>query len=244
MANRNIAFINASTCVSDQEAIQVMNALQIQVTRDFEPVWGESATLHFFSRNQQVPQGYWWLVIVDYNEESSNMGWHDVSSEGLPQGMIPAKADKEFGYQWSVTASHELLEIIEDPGINLCARRYDRERGADVLYAYEVCDPCEAEEQGYLINGVLVSDFVFPEYFEDFIHPEGTRYDFMGYITKPFELLEQGYLSINDSYKNAAWEMEYFDDESITYRMRPYRGSRRDRRRTSMREWMRSSPNF
>ena len=36
------------------------------------------------------------------------------------------------------------------------------------LYAYEVCDACEADQFGYDIDGVLVSDFVFPSWFESF----------------------------------------------------------------------------
>ena len=206
----NIAFINASSAVSDQEAIAVMNALQVQVTRDFYPAWGESANLYYFKNNQQIPVSYWWLVILDYNESSGNAGYHDLSPEGMPMGLIPAKADKDVGNQWSVTASHELLEMIEDPGINLSARRLD-ENGEFVLYAYEVCDPCETEGQGYYINGVLVSDFVYPAWFEDFSHPPGTQYDFMNLIQEPFQLLQDGYISVNRNYNNGGWVQLYSD---------------------------------
>ena len=241
--NPNIAFINQSSIVSDQEALSVMNALQIQLTRDFFPVWGENATLVFFSRNQQPPPGYWWLVISDSTESAEAAGYHDLSTEGMPMGYIFARVLSELGLQWSNTASHELLEMVEDPGTNICVRRQD-DKGDFALYAYEVCDPCEDDQFGYMINGILVSDFVFPSWFEDFKHPDGTQYDFMNYITAPFQILEGGFISVNEEYSNSGWNMEYGAFEKRTYHMRPHRGSRRDRRRTPRREWLSSRLRF
>lgn len=50
---------------------------------------------------------------------------------------------------------------------------------ARVLYLEEVCDPCESADCAYLVNGVKVSDFITPHYFD----PQGTtgaRYSFTG----------------------------------------------------------------
>ena len=47
--------------------------------------------------------------------------------------------------KWTVTFSHrELLEMLADPNINLCAFDEDARR----LYAYEVCDAVEADALG------------------------------------------------------------------------------------------------
>ncbi|MFI5220272.1 MAG: hypothetical protein ACHQNT_12370 [Bacteroidia bacterium] len=243
MANRNIAFINSSTAVSDQEAIRVMNALQIQVTRDFEPVWGEGATLYFFSRNQQVPPGFWWLVITDDHATADASGYHDLTPERLPIGHIFARSLMQYNQPWSNTASHELLEMIEDPGNNLLARK-EEEDGTFVLYSYEVCDACEGEQFGYDINGVSVSDFVLPAWFEDFAHPPGTRYDFTNFISEPFQLLPGGFIGVNREYSDSGWTMKYFDLNARAFKMRPYLGSRRERRRTPRSEWLVSTPNF
>jgi len=57
--------------------------------------------------------------------------------------------------------SHELLEMLADPWINWCATGNDSK-----IYALEVCDAVEADDLGYDIDGVRVSDFVTPAWFE------------------------------------------------------------------------------
>jgi hypothetical protein len=79
----------------------------------------------------------------------------------MARGKVFVGSDIPTGYTWTVTASHELLEMLADPDINLTAF-VESTASSGVLYAYEVCDACEADEFGYKINGTLVSDFVFP----------------------------------------------------------------------------------
>jgi len=42
-------------------------------------------------------------------------GHHDLTPDGLPVGKSFAGTDKHFGHSWTVTASHELLEMLADP---------------------------------------------------------------------------------------------------------------------------------
>jgi len=57
---------------------------------------------------------------------------------------------------------------------------------------YEVCDP--VQECTYKIDGVRVSDFVVPEWFEE-DRPRGSlRFSFMGSVNEPFELAPEGYI--------------------------------------------------
>jgi hypothetical protein len=71
-------------------------------------------------------------------------------------------------------------------------------RRGRVEFLVEICDPCEAPSFGYTVNGVRVSDFYTPRYFEP-SQPSATgsvsRYDFMGHITAPHQVLRAGYLS-------------------------------------------------
>ena len=98
-------------------------------------------------------------------------------------GKVFAGTDLKYGYTWSVTASHELLEMLADPNINLTVLVQSSDT-AGKLYAYEVCDTCEADENGYEIDGVLLSDFVFPSWFEDF-RTEPTQFDQTNKIKPP-----------------------------------------------------------
>jgi len=239
MANIKIAFINASTVITDADAQKVMSALQIQVTRDFAPVWGIDADLQFFRHKQKIPANYWWLTILDNSDQAGALGYHDVTNTGLPLGKIFAKSDILFGSEWSVTASHELLEMLEDPDINLVVFR-QKTNEAGILYAYEVCDACEADEIAYKINGVLVSDFVYPSWFEDFKHPRGTEYDYMKKIKKPFELLAGGYIGVYKVDSGEGWIQLNPPGARLLYKMRAKVGSRRERRRTPKDQWLES----
>jgi hypothetical protein len=42
------------------------------------------------------------------------VGYHDLTNEGLPLGKVFAGSDMVNGYNWTVTASHELLEMLID----------------------------------------------------------------------------------------------------------------------------------
>src|SRR6266851_6398306 len=83
-----------------------------------------------------------------------------------PVTYIFAKDDIADSGEYSSTLSHELLEMIADPGVNLYAigKFRDGGRKKSGLYGLEVCDPVEANY--YKIDGVTVSDFVRPEWFE------------------------------------------------------------------------------
>jgi hypothetical protein len=92
-----------------------------------------------------------------------------------------------------VTLSHELLEMLADPWINWCAIGGDGQ-----IYALEVADPVEADNLGYEIDGVLVSDFVTPAWFEP---TEADRMDFKRHLSKAGELAPGGYISVLDPQK-------------------------------------------
>ena len=76
-------------------------------------------------------------------------------------GKVFAKTDLQYNSSWTVTASHELLEMLGDPEINLGVFVQPNAQTGR-LYAYENCDACESDNYGYQIGNILVSDFVFP----------------------------------------------------------------------------------
>lgn len=241
MANIQVAVINSSTAVTDAQAQAIIPALQTQVTRDFAPVWGVAANLAFVGQGGSPAAGTWWLTVLDDSDQAGALGYHDLTSEGLPLGKVFAGSDIQAGNQWTVTASHELLELLADPDVNMCAYS-QQSSGSTIFYAYEVCDACEADQFGYDINGTLVSDFVFPAWFESFHQPGSTQFDFQSKIQQPFALLKSGYISTLDPSNNNGWTQAVSQDEDRRYAMRAPIGSRRERRRIPRREWLRSTP--
>jgi len=191
MGNPRIEFINKSTVLKDRQVEAVIPALQTQVSRDFNSAWGLDADLSFSHKHKPTPHT-WWVGIFDDSNQADILGFHDLTDEGLPLAKVFARTSIKSGSQWTVTVSHELLETITDPDGNLFARSHP-DRGH--LYPYEVCDPCEDDKYGYKIRGILVSDFIYPTWFESF-HKEGsTQFDHCNRIRGPFQKLPLGALN-------------------------------------------------
>jgi hypothetical protein len=242
MANIKIAFTNLSTVLKDAEVQAAIKPLQMQISRDFAPIWGVEADLSFVAKDTKPPPKTWVIGVFDDSDQAGALGYHDLTEDGLPLGKVFARTDIQYNSAWTVTASHELLEMLADPDINLYALL---QNGIEIsFYAYEVCDACEADEFGYKINGTLVSDFVYPPWFEGFRKPGSTQFDQQNQITKPFDLLKDGYISVFDVSYNNGWYQQYPQNAKIKYQSRPHVGSRRERRGTPRDQWLKSKPVF
>jgi hypothetical protein len=233
----HIDIINASTILTDTEIAAAIPALQKQITQHFYPAWGVNAHLYFVPKGHTPAKGHWWMAIMDNSDVSGALGYHDLTSEGLPIGKVFAGTDKANGLSWTVTLSHELVEMLADPDVNLSAQVDDT-----TFYSYETADPVEADELGYLIDGILVSDFVTPEWFENIAHPIGTKFDHLGHVTTPLQLMPGGYMSVLHIRASQGWTQIYAQVSTAQrYASRPKVGSRRERRTLSRLEWMRST---
>ena len=236
-----ISVINASTVLADSDIEPVVEALQQQVTRDFRPPWGIDARLSFVPKGATPPGDTWWLTILDDADQAGALGYHDLTTEGLPLGKVFAGTDLKYGYTWSVTASHELLEMLADPNINLTVFVQSSDT-AGKLYAYEVADACEADENGYKIGDVLVSDFVFPAWFEDFRTEGSTQFDQTNKITLPFQLLAGGYIGVFDVNSGSGWHQVTAEKHPTSMQLRGNVGSRRERRGLPRYQWLSTLP--
>ena len=84
--------------------------------------------------------------------------------------------------EWSLTASHEMCEMLVDPSGDKQATGNSPKPGQErVSFLVEVCDPSEAADFAYSVNEILVSDFYTPHYFDP-IAASGVRYSFTGAI--------------------------------------------------------------
>jgi len=240
----DIAVINASTVLTDRAVKTALPALQTQIRRDFAPVWGIDADLRLVARNKKPPKGSWWLVLHDNAAKAGEEGYHDLTSEGLPLGKVFAETDLKEGDTWTVTTSHELLEMLADPDVNLSVMVEKRSGGSyhQLRYAYEVCDACEDDQFGYKIDGTLVSDFVYPAWFESFHSKEDSRFDQGRHLSRPLELLPGGYIAVYEIRSGRGWT-QLDAKTGISTNGRSSRiGGRRERRRKPRHEWLKSDP--
>jgi hypothetical protein len=163
-------------------------AIQKQITRDFGPVWNIEASIDAFEKLSDVPLGYW-SIIIRNDIPFDAQGIHLNRANGQPFALV------QFSQNWALTTSHECLEMLADPSGNRTQAGNSVKPGQErVEYLVEVCDPSEAAKFGYSVNGILVSDFYTPNYFDPLAAP-GVRYSFTGAIEGPREVLDGGYLS-------------------------------------------------
>jgi hypothetical protein len=170
------------------DLLRVSAALGVQVVRDLNPVWGVAAVVSPFLSLEQVPPGYLPLVILDTGAELP-FAFHGLhfTEDGRPFALVAHSSS------WSLMASHELLEMLVDPyGVRVGSAPSLRDDQGDVEYLVEVCDPCQRAT--YTIDGVLVSDFVTPAYYDP-SSTQGARYSYTGRVEHPRHLLEGGYVS-------------------------------------------------
>jgi len=188
MLLHQIALVSQTKKVSLSQLTLVSAALQKQVTRDLRPIWEIDATVDVFDRLEDVPLGYWPVVIKDKIPFPAQ-GIHLNQTNGDPFALVQVSSN------WPLTTSHECLEMLVDPSGNKTAAGNSVKPGQGrVTYLVEVCDPSEAAGFGYTVNGVLVSDFYTPEYFAP-TFSSSVRYSFVGAIKEPRQVLDGGYLS-------------------------------------------------
>ncbi|HLM35222.1 MAG TPA: hypothetical protein VK278_05525 [Gaiellaceae bacterium] len=200
----HIALVSWTRRTDPRDLSHVAAALQKQAIRDLAPIWRVAATVDVFPTLRAVPAGYWPVVIVD--DVKGAAGYHQ-DSHGHPYALV------EYSRSWSLTASHEVLEMLCDPwGRRVVAGRSPKLDQGQVEFLVEACDPCESSAYAYTINGVLVSDFITPYYYDP-RRTVGARYSFTGAVTRPRHILAGGYVSWWDPQTNHVWQQVWFGPE-------------------------------
>jgi hypothetical protein len=188
-----IACFNESTVALGVDFDALIAALQAFVDKHVAPVWGTHAKL---IKSKGFVPGKWAMVFLDDADHAHSLAYHDVTPDGLPQSKVFVKTTLKNHDLVSVSASHELVEMLVDPSINLVTM-HSRSK---LVYGYESADP--VEELTFRVNGIPMTNFVYPAYFEMFHKPGSVRFDHLNKINKPFELHPGGYIGV---YKNGKW---------------------------------------
>ena len=121
-----IALVSQSKKTSHSEVNRVAAALQKQVTRDFGPIWNVQAVVSSFSTLDDVPIGYWPIIVEDDIHVSGAAGVHE-DQDKQPFALV------QYSSSWSLTASHECLEMLGDPFGNRVIAGESPKKGKDVL---------------------------------------------------------------------------------------------------------------
>jgi hypothetical protein len=186
-----VACINKATVDLGVPFDKLTAALQKCYDEQFVPVWGYP--LKLYNTDVAKPSD-WQFIYFDDADTAGALGYHDLTEKGQPISKIFVKTTLADNQLVSVTACHELFEMAIDPIANLWAEAAD---GTE--YAYEMSDP--VEEDTFPVNGIQMSNFVHPSWFEPFKHPPGTKYDHLGRLTKPFSMTKGGYMIIKKNGK-------------------------------------------
>lgn len=131
------------------------------------------------------------IILLDNPDVANALGYHDVGPDGKPYARVFLDPIFSNGGGWttgslsvSAVISHEVCELVGDPGANRWANAAD---GA--LYALELCDAVESDSY-QASNGVALSNFLWPAFFNPFGRGP---YDEMRSLAAPFETGAGGY---------------------------------------------------
>ena len=85
-----------------------------------------------------------------------------------------------------------------------------------------MCDP--VEEDTFLVDGIEMSNFLHPSWFEPFKHPPGTKYDHLGLLKKPFSMTKGGYViikkkgKVSEHFASKAKEKRFAKEDRLGHR--------------------------
>jgi len=203
MSFPTISIVNFSD-LSDRAVQEAIRAVNRQIQEDFAPIWGSIWNLRLhgssFNRNDinslvdEFVQGEAVLYIVDEGHLPGAAGYHALNGREIPYGFVFITDPND----WTVTLSHEALELIIDPTVNVFVPGPDPRPGRQnntVFHSYEVCDA--VERTSYFVDGIRVSNFITQQWFVSEDAP-GTRNDFLGVGVPSFNATRNSHLAFFD----------------------------------------------
>lgn len=191
-----IAVINKSSILSNDEVKVMTRGVAKQAREHCAPAWDlRPPKVLYYDSEQDAPPGSFKVLVFDDADLAGALGYHSDGPDGLPYGRVFVKVTRKHGLSVSSVLSHEVLEIMLDPQANYWADNWND----NLTYALEVADPVESDYYKVDVDGtaIEVSNFVFPAWFDP-IPPKGSKFDWLGKLSKPFTMTDGGYVIIRD----------------------------------------------
>jgi hypothetical protein len=173
---------------------RIAEALEFQLYQHVAP-FAQSSGVRVFALSsiEGLPQveGASPLVIYDDPDQAGALGWHTYNApSGQIHGTAFVKPILENGgtlfegaNSISAVLSHEAIEAVMDPYVNLFAMLPDM----TTMEPIEACDRVQGDS--YDIGGIAVSNFLGPRAFRDGPGP----YDWLGKLKDPWDIAPGGY---------------------------------------------------
>lgn len=192
--------------ITDAELRKVVDAITVQINQHFAPEWKHTALLSvtrpkLTAGKAPIHAATDAVIYIGETHTDPNtgaqfvQGYHDKNIAKKAYGFVYLDVCALYKEHWSVTLSHEVLELLADPTAIMTVDdgRPDGRPGA--RYALEVCDPTQGDH--YDINGVSVCNFVTRQFFG----APGASPD-MNYLKLPQDELSprpKGYIQYSDA---------------------------------------------
>ena len=176
------------------DVAQMAQACGRQLREHVAPAWLLAPpTVQVYSLPELLTPPGAWIVRLVRSEGDLDLGWHTAAGT-LPFGVVEvapilaAGGGALVGHgpdapSVSAVLSHELCETLVDPE----ADSWEPGPGG-VDYALEVCDPVQGSS--YSLDGVDLSDWVWPQWFDATVHGTPTA---GGLLLDAFEIAPGGY---------------------------------------------------
>jgi hypothetical protein len=207
-----------------------LNITQNKGITSASPEQMTNALVSWIVQNDKDATVDWNNTAIIYITDYGNQGFGGVHEDDQVQHFdIPWALITVTDQNWTITLSHEVLELLADPwGSRFVVQsQYPISGWPSQDWIVEVCDACEAEALAYAgTGGVLVSDFVLPAYFNISI-PAATPLDFKGHLFRntklqptaqfPFPMNQGGYLSFINPTTNDFRQITWFTGPKPVY---------------------------
>lgn len=194
--------------MTDKEIQNDMPAWEHSYNHDFAPVWHTTQFHLVFIGRKKAPVGGMVATFVKSGPVQGALAYHMVA-KGVPGIVVYSGTGVYYGYDNSVSFTHELEELGADPMISVTNQGWpydwinitNQERAIQIegtVWAQEVSDPVEAfsySRPGADGKPVAISDFITPNWFNDAVKG---GYDFMDLVQQPFTILPGGYAQFFD----------------------------------------------
>lgn len=194
---RSIAVIPRGFTPDAGRFAQIVHAVNVQVQKDFTPAWHIAASVGYFPRLQDAPPGSSFVLVAPDVKEQEGSHFSPCATDEPPFALVSYTNDET----WSVLLSHEILEMLVDPGNQYFESGPDPDnQSRQAKFLVEICDPCMGHSY---VNeeapGIQVADFCLRAYYG---LEAGSQMTHRKNIDAPFTVARGGYLT----WQNAADE--------------------------------------